>query len=62
MIICVHFDTLPHEHRTKVTIGGGYMLVNQSVFRFGCEGAKVDKYTDSQINDYTMPSKRECAV
>lgn len=59
MTIFDDFDGTFHKHWTQVTAGGGYMKMDKSVLRLGYSAASSDKYTDSQIDDYTMLSKKE---
>lgn len=46
-------------HWTQVTTGGGKLKVTKSVLRLSYKSAKPSKYTDAQIDDYTMLSKSD---
>lgn len=59
MTISDDFEGSFHKHWTRVTTGGGYMSINKSILRLGYDVAASDKYTDSQIDDYTMLSRKE---
>lgn len=53
------FDGGFHNHWTQVTTGGGKLDISKSVLRMGFDGAQAGKYTDAQIDDYTMVSKAD---
>ena len=59
MNISDEFDKVPDAHWTQVTTGGAYLKTSKSVIRMGYDSAKPGKYTDAQIDDYTMLSKSE---
>lgn len=44
-------------HWTQVTTGGGQLEISNSILRMFYESAQKGKYTDAQIDDYTMLSK-----
>lgn len=43
-----------NPHWTQVTTGGGKLKISDSVLRMGYDSATQKKYTDAQIDDYTM--------
>lgn len=47
------------RHWTQVTTGGGRLELSRSVLHMAFDGAQADKYTDAQIDDYTMLSKSQ---
>lgn len=51
------FNGLFDSHWTQVTTGGGKLEIARSVLKMGFESAQQDKYTDAQIDDYTMLSR-----
>lgn len=59
MHIFDHFNRSCDPHWTQVTTGGGKLEIANSVLRIGFESALQDRYTDTQIDDYTMLSKSD---
>lgn len=59
MIVSDDFTNGFHKHWTQVTTGGGSLIISKSVLRMGFDSAEAGKYTDSQIDDYTMVSKAD---
>lgn len=59
MQISDDFNGSIDSHWTQVTTGGASLEVSKSVLRLGFKAAKQDKYTDTQIDDYTMVSKSD---
>lgn len=56
------FDDFKKEldpHWTQVTTGGGKISIAKSILTMSYESAQDMKYTDSQIDDYTMLSKSD---
>lgn len=47
------------KHWTQVTTGGGKLSMSGSILRMEYDFAKSDHYTDAQIDDYTMLSKKD---
>lgn len=46
-------------HWTQVATGGGYIKQNRNSLRLGYVSAKKGAYTDAQIDDYTMLSRKD---
>lgn len=59
MNISDDFTESPHPHWTQVTSGGAYLQTSNSVLRLGYDSATPERYSDSQIDDYTMLSKAD---
>jgi hypothetical protein len=59
MNISDDFAESPNPHWTQVTTGGAYLRTANSVLRLGYESATPERYSDSQIDDYTMLSKAD---
>lgn len=53
------FDGSFNLHWTQLTTGGGKLQISKSVLRMGFESARIGKYTDTQIDDYTTLSRSE---
>lgn len=53
------FDGAIDPQWTQVVTGGGNLTVAKSVLRMGYPSAKAGKYTDAQIDDYTMLGKSD---
>ncbi|HLD26481.1 MAG TPA: family 16 glycosylhydrolase [Patescibacteria group bacterium] len=53
------FSSSFNPHWTQVTTGGGKLSIAQSVLIMSFESARQDKYTDAQIDDYTMLSRSD---
>lgn len=47
------------SHWTQLTTGGGKLQISKSILRMGFKSARVGKYTDTQIDDYTTLSRSE---
>lgn len=59
MNISDDFAESPDSHWTHVTTGGAYLRTSKSTLRLGYDSARPDRYSDSQIDDYTMLSKND---
>lgn len=59
MNILDDFTGDPNPHWIQVATGSGYIKTSQSVLRLGYKGSTPKMYTDAQIDDYTMRSKKE---
>jgi hypothetical protein len=59
MNISDDFNGSPDSHWTQVTTGGAYLQTSKSILRFGYDSATPERYSDSQIDDYTMLSKAD---
>lgn len=59
MKITDDFSGTIDQHWTQVLAGGAYAEINRSVLRLGYDKATPDNYTDAQIDDYTMRSRKE---
>ncbi len=59
MTIFDDFEDHYQRHWTQITTGGGYMSIDNSILRLGYEDAAPNRYTDAQIDDYTMFSRKE---
>ncbi len=59
MNISDDFNESPDSHWTQVTTGGAYLKTSKSVLRLGYDAATPKRYSDSQIDDYTMLSKAD---
>lgn len=51
------FDGSLDRHWTQVTTGGARLENRKSILRLGFDSAREGKYTDAQIDDYTMLAK-----
>lgn len=59
MHILDDFNGMFDPHWTQVTTGGGKLTIAHSVLRMAFESAQQEKYTDAQIDDYTMLSRSD---
>lgn len=59
MNVIDNFNNKFHKHWTQVTTGGGKANIVRSVLKLSYESAESTEYTDAQIDDYTMRSRKE---
>lgn len=59
MYVFDHFNGSFDPHWTQVNVGGGRLNISHSALRMGFESAQQHKYTDAQIDDYTLLSKSD---
>ncbi len=59
MTIKDDFESGIASYWTQVLSGGAAVHVERSVLRLGFESAQSDRYTDAQIDDYTLLGKSE---
>lgn len=53
------FDGKINPHWTQVVTGGGSLNISKSILRMEYDSAIAGKYTDAQIDDYTMLGKSD---
>lgn len=59
MVIIDDFNGSLDQHWTQVLTGGAYLQIRNSVLRLAYDKAGRDSYSDAQIDDYTMLSRKE---